>query len=71
VRSDDDVGHLAAAGDQNADLAVDLPGELRELAGQIVGDDPFGRDAPPVELADPFDFGRREAGQVAVYLLDG
>jgi len=36
-----------------------------------VGDDPFRRDPPPVKLADPFDFGRREAGQVAVYLLDG
>jgi len=34
-----------------------------------VGDDPLRRDAPPVDLPDPFDFGRREAGQVAVYLL--
>jgi hypothetical protein len=41
------------------------------LAGQVVGDDPLRRDAPPVELPDPLDFGRREAGQVAVYLLDG
>jgi hypothetical protein len=71
VRSDDDIGHLTAAGDQDADLAVDLPGELRELAGQVMGYDPLGRDAPPVELPDPFDFGRREAGQVAVYLLYG
>jgi len=70
VRSDDDIGRLAAAGDQDADLTVDLPGELRELAGQVVGDDPLRRDAPPVELPDPLDFDRREAGQVAVYLLD-
>jgi hypothetical protein len=71
VRSDDHIGHLTAAGDQDADLAVDLPGELRELAGQVVGDDPLRRDAPPVELPDPLDLRRREAGQVAVYLLDG
>ncbi len=71
VRSDNNIGHLAAACDQNADLAVDLPGELRELAGQVVGDDPFRRDAPPLELPDPLDFGRRETGQVAVYLLYG
>ncbi|MDP2840217.1 MAG: hypothetical protein Q8O11_09170 [Syntrophales bacterium] len=71
MRSDDHIGHLTAAGDQNADLAVDLPGELRELAGQVVGDDPLRRDAPPVELPDPFDFGRRETGQVAVNLLYG
>ena len=36
-----------------------------------MGYDPFRRDAPPVELPDPLDFGRRETGQVAVYLLDG
>lgn len=71
VRSDDDVGDLAAAGDQDADLAVDLAGELRDPASQLVGDDPLRRDAPPVELTDPLDLGRREAGQVAVYLFDG
>jgi hypothetical protein len=71
VRPRDDKGDLAPAGNQNADLAVDLPGELRELAGQVVGDDPLRRDAPSVELSDPFGFGRRETGQVAVYLLDG
>jgi hypothetical protein len=71
VRADDNISHLAAAGDQDADLAVDLPGELGEPASQVVRDDPLRRDAPPVELPDPFDLGRREAGQVAVYLLDG
>jgi len=71
VRSDDDIGDFTAAGDQNTDLAVDLQGEFRELAGQVVGDDPLRRDAPPVELPDPLDLSRREAGQVAVYLLDG
>jgi len=71
VRPDDDIGDLAPAGDQDADLAVDLPGELRELAGQVVGDDPLRRDAPPVKLSDPFDLIRPEAGQIAVNLFDG
>jgi hypothetical protein len=71
VRSDDDIGHLAAAGDQDTDLAVDLPGEFRKLAGQVVGDDLLRRDAPTVKLPDPLDFGRREAGQIAMYLLYG
>ncbi len=71
VRPDDDIGDLAPAGDQKADLAVDLPGEFRELAGQVVGDDPLRRDAPPVELPDPLDLRRSETGQVAVNLFDG
>jgi hypothetical protein len=71
VRPDDHIGDLAPAGDQDADLAVDLAGEFRELAGQFVGDDPVRRDAPPVELSDPFDLIRPEAGQVAVNLFDG
>jgi hypothetical protein len=70
VRTDDHKGDLAPAGDQNADLAVDFPGELRKLAGQVMGDDPLRRDAPPVKLSDPLDLCRSEAGQVAVYLFD-
>jgi hypothetical protein len=68
--SHDHIGDLAPAGDQDADLAVDLPGELRELAGQVVGDDPLRRDAPPVKLSDPFDLIRPESGQIAVNLFD-
>jgi hypothetical protein len=71
VRPDDHIGELAPAGDQNADLAVDLPGEFREPASEVVGDDPVRRDAPPVELSDPLDLIRPEAGQVAVDLFDG
>jgi hypothetical protein len=71
VRPRDDKGDLPLAGDQNADLAVDLTGELRDLAGQVVRDDSLRRDAPPVELSDPLDFGWREAGQIAVNLFDG
>jgi hypothetical protein len=35
-----------------------------------MGDDPFRRDPPPIELTDPFDLIRRKAGQIAVYLFD-
>jgi hypothetical protein len=69
--SHDHIGEFAPAGDQNADLPVDLPGELREPASEIVCDDPLRRDAPPVELPDPLDLIRPEAGQVAVNLFDG
>jgi hypothetical protein len=67
----DDVGDLSPAGDEEADLAVEFAGNLGELAGQLMGDDPFRRDAPPVELSDALDIGRSQAGQVAVNLFDG
>ena len=51
-------------------MAVDLPGEFRELAGQVVCDDPLRRDAPPVKLTDSLDLRRSESGQVAVDLFD-
>jgi len=70
VRPRDHIGDLAPAGDQDADLAVDLPGELRELAGQLVGDDPLLRDAPLIELSDPLELIRPEAGQIAVNFFD-
>ena len=67
----DNIGHLPPAGDEKADLAVDLPGKFRQRPGHFVGDDPLRRDAPPVELPDPPDFRRSEAGEVAVYLFYG
>ncbi len=67
----DNIGDLPPAGDEEADLAVDLPGKLRQRPGQFVGDDSLRRAAPPVELPDPLDFRRSEAGQVAVYLFYG
>jgi hypothetical protein len=71
VRTHDDIGHLPPAGDEDADLTVELAGELGKLAGQFVGDDPRRRDAPPVELADAFEFRRPEAGDVSVNLFYG
>jgi len=67
----DDIGDLPPAGDEEADLAVDLTGKLGQRSGQFMGDDFLRRDAPSVELPDPPDFRRSEAGQVAVYLLYG
>jgi hypothetical protein len=67
----DDIGDLSPSGDQETELAVEFAGEFRELAGQVMGDDPLRRDAPPVELPDTLDLGRPEAGQVAVSLFDG
>jgi hypothetical protein len=67
----DDIGDLSPAGDQEAELAVEFAGNLGELAGQVMGDYPLRRDAPPVELPDTLDLGRPEAGQVAVSLFDG
>ena len=69
--SHDDIGDLSPAGDEEAELAVEFAGELGELAGHLMGDDPLRRDAPPVELPDALDLGRSEAGQVAVNLFDG
>jgi hypothetical protein len=67
----DDRGDFSPAGDEEAELAVEFAGNLGELAGQVMGDDPLRRDAPPVELPDTLDLGRSEAGQVAVNLFDG
>jgi hypothetical protein len=52
-------------------LAVDGAGEFRDLPGELLGDDPLGRDAAPVELADAPELVRAEPGQVAVDLFDG
>jgi hypothetical protein len=71
MRTYDDIGDLPPAGDEKADLAVDLPGKLRQRPGQFVGDDPLRRDTPPVKLPNPLDFRRSEAGEVAVYLFYG
>jgi hypothetical protein len=71
VGSHDDEGDLPPAGDEDADLAVDPAGELRELTGELVRDDPLRRDAPPVELPDAPDFVRAQTGQIAVDLFDG
>ena len=69
VRPHDDVSDFTPAGDQEADLTIDLAGEFRERPGQFMGDDPLRREAPPIELSDPFDLRRSEAGQVAVNLF--
>lgn len=67
----DHIGDLPPAGDEEADLAVDLTGEFRQRPGQFVGDDPIRSATPPVELPDPLDLLRSEAGEVAVYFFYG
>jgi len=71
VRPYDDVRDFPPAGHKKTDLTVDLTGEFRQRPGQFMGEDLLRRDAPPVELPDPFDLRRSESGQVAVNLFDG
>jgi hypothetical protein len=49
------VGDRAAPVDQHADLAPGLPGQLREVPGEFVGDQAVGRDLPPKEALEPSD----------------
>ena len=51
--ADDDEDNFPPPADQQAKLAVDVPGCLGELAGQIVGQNEVRGDAAPVELFDP------------------
>ena len=71
VGAHDHEGHFAPSGNQDADLAVDLPGKFGEPAGQFMGNDPLRRDTPPVDLPDAPDFIGAESGQVSVDLFDG
>jgi len=66
----DDAVDVALAADQDADLAVDLPGDLAKLPGQLEGEDPVNRDLAAVELLDAPDLAGLEAGCVAVNLVD-
>jgi hypothetical protein len=70
IRSDDHIGNLSAAADQNPDLAVDFPGHFRKIPRQLLGDDAIRRDLPTVDLVDPFNLFRFQAAQVAVYPVD-
>jgi hypothetical protein len=49
------VGHLATPVDEHADLAAGLVGERRELAREVLGDEPLRGEVAPreaLELAD-------------------
>jgi len=49
------VGDGAAPIDQHADLATDLPGELAQLAGQLLAHEALGREPPTPEALDDSD----------------
>lgn len=56
---------------EDGDLAVDLPGELRQEAGDVVGDDPLRREAPPRQEAEAPYLPGPEAGEISLDPFDG
>jgi hypothetical protein len=59
------VGDRARAVHQHPDLPADLPGELRELAGEVVGEEPVGREAALREALELLDVVGLEAVRIA------
>jgi hypothetical protein len=57
---------VALATDESAYLSVCLPGNLRELPGKLVGEDPVKGDFATVKLLDSPDLAGFQAGYVAV-----
>jgi len=70
VIADDDIVDVAPAADEDADLAVGLPGDLAELPGQLEGEHPVDRDLAAVEMLDAPDLAGLEAGRVAIDFVD-
>ena len=64
------MGDFTPAADQDAYLPVDRMGQLRQLSGQLMGQNTLGRNPTPVELLDFSDLFRAEARDVAVYFVD-
>jgi hypothetical protein len=67
VRSDNDISNLSPAADQNPDLTIDFPRDLRQQPGNVLCNDAIRRYLPPVYLTNPFDLLRFETAQIAVY----
>jgi len=59
------VGDRARTVHQHPDLPADLPGELRELAGEIVGEEPVGGEAALREALELLDVVGLEAVGIA------
>jgi hypothetical protein len=66
----DDEVDIALATDEDADLAVGLSGNLAEVPGQLMGENPVNRDFAAVELLDAPDLAGLEAGDIAIKLID-
>jgi len=71
VRADDNVGHFTPPAEQHPELPVELPGEFRKLPGHFLCNNLVRRHPPPVELFQPLDLGRLQAGEISVNFLNG
>jgi len=69
--ADDDPLHVALAVQQHADLAVDLPRQLGEVAGQLRADDVVRADAAAVGVPQPLQLAVLEAEGVSVDVVQG
>ena len=64
--ADDDVAHRAFAGEQHADLAAEVGGERRQVAGELQGDHLLRLDAAPEGALEGAPLGGLDALQVTV-----
>jgi len=70
MRSDDDVSNLSSAADQNPDLAVNLPRDLRQQTGQFLSNDTTRRNLPSINQTDSFNLFRLKTAQIAINPID-
>jgi len=70
VGADHHIFDVSPAADQDAELTIGLPGNLGELARQIVGDDPLRRNPAAVDLLNTPDLLGAESVQIAEDFLD-
>jgi hypothetical protein len=66
----DDEVDIALAADEDADLPVGLAGNLTEVPGQLMGENPVNRNFAAVELLDPPDLASLQAGEITVDSID-
>jgi hypothetical protein len=59
------VRHRSASVDEDADRPADVVAQLRELPGELVGDEAIGRQVAAVEALEGADLARLEALGVA------
>jgi len=66
----DDEVDVALAADEDADLPVCLAGNLTEVPGKLLGENPVNRDFAAVQLLDASDLAGLQAGDVTVESID-
>jgi hypothetical protein len=69
--ADNDIVGFAFSIDQDANLPVDLCGDLRQAPSKFMSQHPVGRDFPSVEQLYFVNLRGPEPGQVAVYFFNG